>query len=106
MKRKDRIIWTFRIVITAFFIASILIFLGNEPVHIGIGIGIVCILTYFAVVEWSHWLVMKRIPAVENRLLLAESEVPRAKRPNRFWYWLLRDKVADLRNRETSDEET
>ena len=106
MKLQRFVLTAPHIIISAFAVALVFVFLFKGP---GInGDGILVSMIAYAIWLWiCHWFMNQRLPAVEVQIMLAESgALMGKKKPNRFWYWLFSDLVEEYRSRETSDEES
>ena len=57
-------------------------------------------------ITFVFWFKTKGLQKIQGRMMLAEHDLPRNKKPpNRFWYWLLRDWIKARRLREAGEEE-
>ena len=106
MKLQRFVLTAPHIIISAFVVALVFVFLSKGPEINGIGI-LVSMIVYAIWLWIRHWFVNQRLPAVEVEIMLAEhGALMGKKKPNRFWYWLFSDLVEEYRARETSDEES
>ena len=106
MKRVFRIILWLRVVISIPF-ATLPFVLAREGSKPNLAVILISLGAYLILMESLHWWVMRGMPKIQGRMMLAEPGVIKStKPPNRFWYWFLRDWITEQRTKETSDEES